>query len=407
MNIGIAWSQLCVMALNDANAIAQPFADLKYGNSFGREDRRERMPHYVRRNPLHFLSLHIIRKGTPEIVSVSGRALADIRLEREVIGLFAFQVTLEESGERSGQGNAALLAVFGAKRGGCADVQAASVEPINASLVNLATAQPGIESTKLNEFQIIACRLCDELVLLLFRAEPESSLRFVSGEFDLGNGVVESGPLNLNAPPEKASERHHVALRRGFGNAPLQRLVELSGVLPVHAAGCERMLHAGSELGERNGLRSGALLGILVHAEFVGNEPLNFVFEVLVGHDERVADDFGGFADGFAQVAGLEVDPFADAADLPGEPVRSSFQVKILHRSQRAFTESVLESTEICGKLGLQSCAVQGLNLRPLPCQGSPCHRQVHSLAFTTAFEARESRNVSVTDFGDTGRREN
>lgn len=70
-------------------------------------------------------------------------------------------------------------------------------------------------------------------------------------------------------------------------------------------------------------------------------------------------------------------------AGLSGEPMRAAFQVKILYRSQMVFTVRESETREICGKLRITWCAVQGSNLRPLPCQGRAFHSSVHRKAFT------------------------
>lgn len=197
------------------------------------------------------------------------------------------------------------------------------------------------------------------------------------------NWIVESSPLNLNAPTEEAAERHHVALRGGFRDAALQSLVESPDVLAVNTARCERSRRAGGELSKRNGLRGRALLRVLIHAELVGNETLGFVCQILVGHYQRIVDDIRRFADRFTQISGTEINPFPHAADLSAPPIRAALQIQILHRSQNWFTDWVSETRRFCGKLRNRWCAVQGSNLRPLPCQGNGRHRGVHRFAFT------------------------
>lgn len=383
MNIGIARTQLCVMALHHANTVPQPLANLEDRLAGAGEDRRERVPHDVRRDPRAILLLHVFGKRTPEIVSVSPESLTDFRHQGEVVSLFALQISFQEFLKWSSQRNAALLAVFRSKSRGLANVQRAAVEPVHARLVNLAAAQTGVEAAIKNESQIIRFRVGDQFVFLLFGAESESAFRFVSRQHDFGNRIIDASPLNLDCPSEETAERHHVALRGGLRDARLEAAVKALDMFSVHTARRERNGHTGGELAQRNELHGGALARILVHAEFVGNEPINFVPQILVRRDERISGDFRCFTDRFAQIASVEIDPFSDPADLSSEPVRAAFQVEILHRSQNLFTDRLSETRQISVNPANRSCAVQGLNLRPLPCQGSCVHRSVHRKAFT------------------------
>lgn len=384
MNIRIARGQVCVMLLNHSDAIAQPFTDFENGLSGTGEDRRKTVAHHMRRNPRATLFFHIFRKGAAKIVAIPPNALPDFRHQGEVIGRFAFQVLSQEFLEWSGEGDTALLAIFRPECRGLENMEAVPVKPVDASLVNLSPTQSGIEAAKQDESQIIGFRFGDQLVFVLFGAKPESPLGFMAGEHDLGSRVVEPGPLDINAPPEKAAKRHHVALRGGFRYARLEAAVEALDVLPVHTARRERCGHAGRELEQRNELCGGALVGILIHAEFVGDEAPNLCLQILVRSDEGIANDLGSFADRFALVSGIQIHPFSDAADLPSKPVRAAFQVKIpdsVHTE--AFTDRHLETRKFSVKLADESCAMQGSNLRPLPCQGRGVRRGVHRLAFT------------------------
>lgn len=406
MNIRITWTQFCVMALHDPHAIAEPLADFEDGLSRAGEDRGERVPHNVRRNPramladaaLFWICAHVFSERSAEVVTVTPSALSDFRHQSEVVRLLPFQIAFQELLERHGQRNTALLAVFGPERGGLSHVQRATVEPVDASLVNFASAQTGIESAIEDESQILAWRIGNQFIFVFFGAKSKPSFRFVTGQNDLGDRVIEPGSLDLDSPPEETAQRHHVALRRGLRYARLEAAVEALNVLPVHTAGCERSGHAASKLEQGNELGAGALLGILIHAQFVGDKPANLAVQILVGHDERIAQDFGGFADRQAQISGVKVGPFADAADLPGEPVRAAFQIEILHRSQNLFTDRLSKTRQIEGNLTNRWCAMKGLNLRPLPCQGSSGYRSVHRFAFT---ETNLSGGVEITSRRD------
>lgn len=386
MNIGIPRPKLGVMALNDADAVAHPFANLEDGDSFARENGSEAVAHDVRRDPLASLGLHVVGERAPEIITITPATVTDIGTKRKLVRLLALQVALQELREWTGKWDAAILAVLWSEAVGLADMQRVANEPVNAHFYNFSASQSGIKAAKQNEAKIVIGRIDDEIVFVLLRAKQKTPALFVAGEGYFRNGIVDPGSFDFDAPHEEAAQRHHVALSGGFGHALLQLAVKALDVFLCNTSRCERGGQRVGELAKGDRFGSGRLLRVFVHAKLVGNEAVDLVRDVLRRHYERVVRDLRSLTNGIAQVACLQVHPIANAADLSSEPVRAALQVKILHTlsvHSGAFTDAISKTSRFCGKLRLLWCAVQVSNLRPLPCQGSGVHRTVHSLAFT------------------------
>jgi hypothetical protein len=150
----------------------------------------------------------------------------------------------------------------------------------------------------------------------------------------------------------------------------------------------ELLRHGATDLGRRTVHEAGELFqdglfaldaggGVPVEGEFVVEEGLDPIGQggAVLGDGRGV--DGGCTSDGFAEVAGVEGIEFSNASELLGKAVQTGLAFveagEMFHGNERVtLVPHSQPKRHTMRKAGRKKwCAMQGLNLRPLPCQDS------------------------------------
>lgn len=369
------------MVLNNSNIITEPDRDFKNivgGASVippGRgEQTGKRVPHDVRGDVRAALIGHVAPKVVLEIVTVKTAAVFDFRVQH--VG-FAQFVAGEELGELIGHGEAAFLFVFELNVLVFAqmDLAVGQVEPKRFCFDDFLLAQPGMETTKQNELQIFARTFGDKFFNQLRRAKVAARPGCHAFDLQTLTGIGSANLFNFPAPSKKRADGGQVAGCRVGGKPQTQLLLikimnQFGRDFGRRAIGESGKLFQNSALGFNAGGR------VTVQVAFMLKKWRHPIRQRSFAAGNGFAGQLVGPAQGFVKFICAQRHIAADSVDLPGEPVKPAALVK---SGEMFHACKIVTPLSHCQGLGrfmavnglLKWCAVQGLNLRPLPCQGS------------------------------------
>ncbi len=381
MNIAIPWSQACVSVLNDSNVVPKPFRNLEQGYAGDCQNRGEAVAHGVSGHfRIAFLSLvthrlHVGIEGFSEVVTVFPLTVFLGRHQGEVLRTFIGKISIKEGAEWSGEGDTALVAVFGGEGICLADMEALMVKPIDSSLNNLLFAQSCIEPAVQDKGHIVIWRAFDQEVLFLTTNKVAAATRYQSGQLDAFRGINDADALFCR-PSEIGLQALHDTLRTGLSNITLKFLVVGFDVRFLDRS-ARPVFSPVSKLAKPSAVIIDRIGCVGVVCALIDEEAADLGCHGAGRSQDVFADDLQSLADSLFFVLSFEIHPGANPIFHAGKPITTIAEVDMFdrilghvhkfmeNRSQTSKSETA-ENSLLEGKNGGQcrdrTCDILGVN---------------------------------------------
>lgn len=369
------------MTLHNPNIVPEPHGNVEDAFPGARKEAGVGMPHDMGCDPLAALCFHVVLEGALEVVSVEAFALLNLGVQH--VG-FEQSVSFQEVNELVRERQGSFFPVFELDPIVLSQVQlpVGDVKPERAGLDDFILPKSAMKAAEQNELEIVPGAFVDQLFDQLWSAEVAPCLWGDARQLKPLARVVSPDVFHVHAPREEGADSGEVTCGRIVGKPILPLLVV---EVLNDALRDPHDFPASDEPGEllQDGLlRFAACLSVTFEKPLVCEVGINQVFQRARGHVQGRTIDLRRERDSFGQVAGAEGLDLSDAVDLlsvaietvlptvqAGEMFHSSNRVTAgLHLQANNHLPAVRSETLLAYSLG-KWCAMEGLNLRPLPCQ--------------------------------------
>jgi hypothetical protein len=387
------------MPLDDPNIIPQPDGDIEDRFPRAGQEARVGVAHDVGCHPFAALCFHVVLKGALEVVTI--QAFAFLNLGMEHVG-FKQPVGFQERNKLIRERQASFLAVLKLNPFVLPQVQLPvwDVEPERPGFDDLIFPQPAMEAAEEDILQIIPWAFVYQLFHKLGSAEVAPCLGRDARQLKPLARVVAPDVLHVHAPSEERPNSGEVACGRIVSQPVVPLLVVEVLHDPLCDAGDFTASNEPGELHQDRPLRFAACLSVTFEEPLVCEVGINQVAKRTLGNVEGRTIDLRRESDSFGQVASAEGFDFSDSVDLLGKAIETVLPTvqagEMFHTMNRVTAGLHLQANNPLPAVPTEStfadslgkwCAMQGLNLRPLPCQDTSL--EAESNTFRVALRPR------------------